>query len=138
MTTKNVVERAVERVKDKVQPQPVTRQYGANLYPIAEARRHSDLQARRAELAAAERSMSANPINPAGHGSAEYMRSQQAMALAVKREMLNAIESLTENELVEQYCQDILNVQPQAELRNSDGSPLARGAYTQPISPGMY
>jgi hypothetical protein len=122
-------------VKDKAEAQPV-RQY-ARLDSIAVAKRGSDVQVRRAEITAMEASMNASPINPGGYASAGFMRSQIAQQIAEKREALKAVEALTGDDVVYRYCGDILNVQPPVELRQQDGSPLARGAVMQGIAPGM-
>jgi hypothetical protein len=142
MTTKSVVEKAVERVKDKVQPQPVARQYPPNLYPIAEARRHTDLMEKREQLRRAEASANALPINAGGwqDPGRVHMQAQVAQLVAQQWAQIAFIEGLSDDDLVGMYASDILaqnEVPPVRELRNSDGSPLARGAYAQPLAPGM-
>jgi hypothetical protein len=68
------------------------------------------------------------------------MQSQIAQQIAEKREALKAARKLDGDARVLAYCAaDIAQAeQPDVmELRNPDGSPLARGGYAQPIAPGM-
>jgi hypothetical protein len=119
---------------------PVVRQY-QRFDSIAEAKRGSDVQARRELVRATEASMTAWPVNPGGIGDPgrAMMQSQMAQQLAERREALAAAEALSGDELVLTYCADLLvPLHPALELRNSDGSPLARGATMQPIPPGMF
>ena len=118
--------------------QPVQRHY-QRLDAIAEARRHSDIQARRAEIRAAEASMSAQPINGAGwqDPSRAYMQAQIMDQIAAKSEALRFVESLEGDELVVFYCAgDIAQVSFSGEV-TLNGEPLARGGRVQGIAPGM-
>ena len=121
----------------KAETQPV-RQY-QRLDAVAEAYRGSDAKQRRYEIDMARRAFTAQPINQGGFNDPGRvsMQSQQAQLIAEKEEMLRAVQALEGDELVMRYCGHLLNQQPGIGLRNSDGSPLARGAVMQGIAPGM-
>ena len=91
-------------------------------------------------ISSAERSAASVLLNPSGQQVHGYMASQGAQRVAELREQLKALESLSADELVRHYCEREIAEAEAPEVRvivNSDGSPLARGNYAQPISPGM-
>ena len=121
----------------KTEAQPV-RQF-QRLDAVAEAYRGSDAKQRQYELDMARRALTAQPINGGGYNDPGRvsMQSQQAQLIAEKEDALRAVQALEGDELVMRYCGHIIGEQPAMELRNSDGSPLARGAVMQGIAPGM-
>ena len=140
MSTKSVVENAIKRGQDKTE-QPV-RSYAPNLYPIAEAKRHSDLQEKREGLRRTLASANAFPINPGGWQTPGRVSQQAQVAemAAQAAEQIRWIESLADDDLVRHYLPEVIaqnEAPPVVELRNSDGSPLARGGYPQSFVPGM-
>ena len=134
------VENAIKRGQDKAE-RPV-RSYAPNLYPIAEAKRHSDLQERRENLRRTEASANAFPINPGGWQTPGRV-SQQAQVseiAAQAAEQIRWIESLADDDLVRHYLPEVIaqmDVPPVVELRNSDNSPIRRGGYAPSYVPGM-
>jgi hypothetical protein len=109
----------------------------AHLDSIAVQRQAADVKRRGEEIRAAEASVNVRPVNVTGRID-PHMQAQVAEQIADRREALRAAEMLDGDERALTYCQDIIQQQPfTGELRNSDGSPLARGAYVQPFAPGM-
>jgi hypothetical protein len=66
------------------------------------------------------------------------MLAQVAELAAQKAEQIRHIESLSGDDLVRFYCTDIIGeAESQSVPVTLNGEPLARGAYAQPIVPGM-
>jgi hypothetical protein len=121
--------------------QPVRRY--AHLDAISSQRQAFDIRRREQEIAAAEKSATAFPINPMGgqHQGYVQMQSQIAQDIAVKREALKAAMALDGDDRVLAYCQREIaeaEMPDVLEIVNPDGSPLARGGYLSPIPPGMF
>ena len=89
--------------------QPVQRAY-RHLDHIALQRQVDDVRRLAEEVRRAEASMSAAPINPTGMNDPgrAYMVSQQAQAIAERREAVKAAEALDGDARVLRYCGVIL------------------------------
>jgi hypothetical protein len=138
MSTKSVVQSAVQRVQGKGEPE--SRAY-AFLDHIAVQRQASEVRRLTEECIRAERSMAALPLNPGGFGdpSRQYVLSQQAQALAERRETLKAVSELDGDPRVLRFCSDLLadTAAPLAGQILINGEPVARGGYAPAYAPGM-
>jgi hypothetical protein len=119
--------------------QPVERRW-AHLDSIAVYRRGELIRKIQSEINSAQASMDAAPLNGGGWNDPHRttQREQIMAVIGVKEREIERLNSLSGDELVIDVCGEDLArqyAQP-VELRNPDGSPLARGAVGAGAPPG--